>query len=872
MLIHYLLNEQVHKQICIYNKNLPLDDLKVLEKYGKIDMLYWYDDVRKDNYKHLLHDIECNNPIKCGSRSVEIAGGKKRTYPLYTYTSLCCSFDIETTSLYTTNIVDNMPDYYSAAYIMMFAINNKCILFNSWYDVRTFFNTLPKKLKFGKSDVLLTWVHNLDYETSYMKHRFNIDGGSFFGKSRQKPIKYLCEKHIYMHDSFSVTNSSLSKLAEMWKTKHQKAVGDLDYSIIRNSRGAMQLTDIELHYCSNDVFVLSDFAQKMYEFHTEHGFIPDTSTQILSKDIEKSAVLHMHEFLGEEKYNRLRERVDSDHDMLRYLHGEIYGYEYTINGVKRSVAGLVDCNMFTPYSSAGVPPPPWGYNDNGVIIYDFYQWLYRGGYAKSNARYTSDDIWLIDGVCEKIGGFDYTSSYPFVQIAFNFPMGKFVELKNIDIDSIHIEYDHPDFEKYRYIFIIEFHDIESTDDMALESDSKCVTYKPVIDNGRIRKAEKLTACLTDVDYALYKMYYKWDKKKTRVLKVWRAPAAPLPKYFLIPLCNAGVAKTKLKHVAGMEVEYLLSKGKFNSSYGLCCRQPIYINYFLDNSLTETGYKCTETTQQRFFGRKDKILHAVENDVESVEPLQPECIDNVDFKAAMKNSILSPFWGIWTSAFARFNLLYIDKQVSNDSEYYTSDILYNDTDSFYMKNPDKHMHIIEKWNTWAADRMKKRLNGEYPELLSLGQLDNIAMDDSHGETDHFVQFKTLGSKRYIKTYIDKKGKKHNKVTIAGLPKGIFENYCSRTKTDIYREFHDLQDFTIDSDDLDNTEKQKIGRKYHDKIVKINVNGEIMTEYSSCTLYNTTFKIKMNDVYMNLLKQYHMNEEGSKNYMKEVLCSD
>ena len=860
----------------VWHKDIPAKekDIDICERYGKADWVYKYKDAKQDNYKHLLRDVYLSGDIvKCGSRTVDL-GTTVRHYPLYTYTSLRCSFDIETTSVYTRNIVDGVEDWYSAMYIAMFAINNKCILCSSWHEVRELMLQLPKRLGLARSEVLLTWVHNLDYETSYIKHQVNIDGNTFFGKSRQKPIKYLAEGHIYMHDSYSVTNSSLAKLAEMWSCTHRKAVGDLDYSKIRNSAAIDTMTETEIGYCINDVYVLTDFAGRMFEFWQRYGYIPDTATQILSKDIQQQAIEHMRDFLGAETYDKYREKVDDDSEMLRYLHGKIYGYEYTINGLTRKVKGLVDCDHFTPYSSKQIPPPPEGLQDGDKRIYDFYQWLYRGGYAKSNARWTSEDSYLIDGLREPVEGRDYTSSYPFVQIVCNFPMSSFTEYKTTisEMQQLHLTYGNDDFEKWRHIFIVELYDVEAIDDMALESASKCTYHKAIIDNGRIRAAKRLTACLTDCDWHLYNLYYKYDAAKSRVLRAWRAKAAPLPDYYIIPICKAGVGKAKYKHVEGKEVEYLLAKGKFNTAYGLACKQPVYINYGYDNKLLPTGYSCTEGNTYKFFGHKEQIKHIVEGNDEVVEQLPHEVTNEIDFAKAMSSSILSPYWGIWTSAFARYNLLTICKQISDNSYAYTSDVIYCDTDSVYYREPDKHRCIFERWNKWVSKRVADRLHGKYPELLSLGSFDDVAADDSHGQATQYCRFKTLGSKRYIKSWHDKSGKLHTKVTIAGLPKGIFEQYCKRTGRDMYREFKDLQDFEINSQDMRPDDKHKIGRKYHDKLIKINVAGEIMTEYSCCTLYNTSFKISVDEVYTNLLENVHRHDDGGRELMNEVMKND
>lgn len=835
------------------------------------DYIYSFEECKADDFKAALEGIRKEgDKIRAGSRLVtyEDKSGRerRRVYPLWTYRSLRVSFDIETTTIYGRNIVDGVQDWYSAAYEMTITINDRAIICRRWSDVRTTWRRIVKRLGLTKSEVLLVWVHNLDYETSYYKHRADIDAGSFFGKSRQRPIKYLADGHLYFHDSFTVTGTSLKKLAEMYDCQHRKQDGEaFDYKKIRNS--STELSELEIYYCAYDGYVLTDFAGKMFDFYDKHGFIPDTSTQILSRDIEASAVLRMTSFMGEEKYNRLLDKAKDNKDMLRYLHGEIYGYEYTIAGAVRKVAGLIDPDMFTPYSSKGIPPPPQGLKDGGRRIYDWYTWLYRGGYAKSNARYTADEETYTRGLEELVEGWDYTSSYPFVQLAFNYPMGKFYEWSG-DPDELELDYDRPDFEEWRYIFVVDLRDVEAVDDMALESKSKCLSWGAIVDNGRIRSAARLVAALTDCDYALYKLYYKWDKTKSRILRAWRAKAAPLPEYFTEPLCAAGIAKAKYKHVKGKEVEYALAKGKFNSSYGLCCKQPVYINYQLANVVTPTGYETTESNIDRFAGHKMSVKHTV-GDGEAFEALPPEIVENVDFTKAMSKSILSPYWGIWCSAFARYNLLRICKQVSEGSFAYTSDVLYCDTDSVYIREPKKHRPIIARWNKWAAARMEERLAGKYPELLSLGQLDNIALDDSGGEVESFCNFKTLGSKRYLKSWRDKGGELHTKVTIAGLPKGIFEQYCKRTKTDIYEEFVDLQDFVIHSDDIpddaddrETTTKHKIGRKYHDKLVRINVGGEIMEEYSSCTLYETTFKIKLDDFYKSLVDNIHRYDDGGR----------
>lgn len=836
------------------------------------DYIYYYEDMTKADYKYIREYVgDLKERVKCGGRSYITETGDRKSRPLYTYTNFCCGFDIETSTVHTCNLRTGIKDWYSAMYVAQFSIRPSdkegCIgiRFRYWEHVREFFIKLPKLWRLGKSEVILTYVHNLDYETSYIKHRLNIDKDTFFGKSRQRPIKYLAEGHIYLHDSYSMTNMSLSKLAQTYQCKHQKAVGDIDHTKIRNCKSYLSRT--EEKYIFNDVFVLSDFAAQIYKLY-DH--IPDTATQILSDQVKRAAIALGESFVGSERWAKWIDQCSTDYELLKRIHGYIFGFEYRVNGLIHRVSGLVDPDHFTPYNREGLPPPVTGCQAGDKYIYDLYQWLYRGGIAKSNARYTSSPDYLIYGVQQRVAGWDYTSSYPFVMTAFNYPMGRFEQWTG-DIDSLQLDYDSPDFENYRYIIWVELYDVQSTNDYCIESVSKVQAEGVVEDNGRIYKAAKLTACLTDCDYILYRKYYKWDKERSKVLQIWRAKAAPLPEYLLRPLWEAGRKKQELKHVEGMETEYLLNKISFNTFYGLCCKQPVYNNYIFGNTLTAEGYVSSEIDRAAFFGLETITQHTVEKHIESLETFDPEDCKPEDFSSTTKGFILSPYWGIWTSAFARFNLLNIIYEVGEDSESFevgnrtvkTNDTIYCDTDSLYFINPYKHIWIIERWNKWVQGRVLSRLPEEYHSSLgTLGQFDNVALDDTHGYSDTFINFKTLGSKRYIKEMQYPKHKKI-KTTVAGLPKNALENFCKRTHRDIYREFDNLMDLTIDSSDLSTQDKVKLGRIYHDEVMEFYVAGERVTEYSSCTLYPVGFTLKMKPMYLAHLQYFTETVGGGKN---------
>lgn len=853
-------------------KELERTDLTKDPKH--IDYIWEYKELDRKMSQLKLSRLDTKTRHKLAKKQVIGEDDKPHNVWLEVCTKIYCAFDIETSTVFGVNIANGKEGYYSAMYCAMFGINDNCILFRTWGDVFAFFIKLPRLLKLSPCTVLLTWVHNLDYENSYIKHRFDIDMSTYFGKNKQHPIKYLLQNHFYMHDSYSVTNSSLAKLAEMYNTKHQKAVGDLDHNVKRNSSTVLDKT--QLGYCANDVFVLCDFAKVMFEeFLEKRGYIPDTATQILSKELQKNAVKYGEEFLGKRYQNILKNYEEKDHErmILKSIHGNIFGYEFTTkSGEIKQVKGIVDSHMFTPFDENEHQIPVEGKEIYGELYYDFYEWLFRGGYTKSNARYTSTNDIDVYGVQCPIWGFDYTSSYPFSQTIGNFPISAFreISISNSTLLSMKFEWGADDFEKYRHIFIISFYDLEAIDDFSLESESKAhIEGNRIIDNGRIHKADKITVCLTDCDFALYKLYYKWHDMK--IQKAWYAKAGKLPDYLLYTMWENGLKKATLKGVVGAEIEYMLSKQKFNSLFGLSCKQPVYVEYRLGNSVLATGYNTIEEVNYKWFGRSDRFKHNLWNYTEESFNEEDDTCKMIGFEDSVKNSILSPFWGIWTSAFSRFSLLSCMKKVSNESEWITNDVVYCDTDSMYMKNGEKHLQIISDWNLFAAERVKKVLPEGFEPLLTLGQFTNIAEEDSHGLQEYFYNFKTLGAKRYIKTYHTTKKRKHIKsiycktaVTVAGLPKGTLENFCKKNHLNIYEEFKDNMNFSIGDNPA---ELVKLARTYHDELVKVNIDGEIMTEYSSCTLYPNTYKLTMLPIYISYINGV-LENSGAKAYARGV----
>lgn len=89
----------------------------------------------------------------------------------------------------------------------------------------------------------------------------------------------------------------------------------------------------------------------------------------------------------------------------------------------------------------------------------------------------------------------------------------------------------------------------------------------VLNNGRVVSADEFYIAMTNVDYEVYKKFYKWDNKKFSVGRFYRYKAGYLPREFVDCILTFYEDKTKLKGVIGKESEYLHGKENVNSCYG-----------------------------------------------------------------------------------------------------------------------------------------------------------------------------------------------------------------------------------------------------------------------------------------------------------------
>lgn len=266
------------------------------------------------------------------------------------YINLALSFDIETTSLYRNK--KNHDDYLSNEvlhkldrkkqceyekiafmYIWQFAFKNYEIIGRDWQSFEFLISLLEKKFntEYKKKHVVI-YVHNLGYEFQFIKNRFNfID---VFAIKERKPIKAITDKGIEFRCSYLLSGYSLATLANNLNShKIKKLVGDLDYSLIRNSK--TELNDIELQYCINDILIVKYYIEECINRFGDISKIPNTQTGIVRKYVRKYTLTSKNYY-----YHIQRMKLDSESfKALRrafqggYTHGNIDYIGKTIKNV-----------------------------------------------------------------------------------------------------------------------------------------------------------------------------------------------------------------------------------------------------------------------------------------------------------------------------------------------------------------------------------------------------------------------------------------------------------------------------------------------------------------------------------------------------------
>lgn len=292
--------------------------------------------------------------------------GKKITKKSKPYINIGAGFDCETSQFADHNLYEKKSKEYKNAlksfvYIWQFSVGNDIYLCRDFSLLEDFLNDLDTACNTHANATLIVWDANINYEYSYFKPIFRDRITACFARSKSDILTFSYGSHLEFRECIGVFGSSLDDIAKKHTTT-QKLTGDIDYNLIRTPK--TPLTTTEIHYCINDVAILSELTAHAHsEYTLKHKKIPLTQTGIVRSEISDAyAPFHM------------REKI----------------YETT----RKLIGTQTEYNTFRKY-------------------------VYSGGLTHSNYFY-------VGKITHNIKCKDLTSAYPWALNAFSYPAGELV--------------------------------------------------------------------------------------------------------------------------------------------------------------------------------------------------------------------------------------------------------------------------------------------------------------------------------------------------------------------------------------------------------------------------------------------------------------
>ena len=374
--------------------------------------------------------------------------------------------------------------------------------------------------------------------------------------------------------------------------------------------------------------------------------------------------------------------------------------------------------------------------------YQLLSECFRGGNTHANRYYANITI----GEYETVKSADRSSSYPEVLINHLYPISNFVMQPGpMAFDKFMNYMDH----NRATIFRVKLWNVRLKDPYwgaPYLSRHKCRMLQcgtNDIDNGRVLRAAYLETSFTDVDFRIF--IDEYDADQIDVFDVATARYGKLPSKLLDVVRDYYVRKTALKDVAGSEILYVKSKNKLNSIYGMMAQNPV------KHSIKEIGNEPVDhvVDDYNFYRIADGFAKCMVGDTSGYAEVDED--DNEILVNYNRRAFLCYQWGVWTTAWARYEL----EEGLKLAHAAGAAFVYADTDSV------KYIGDID-WGKY--NEQKKRLsrkNGAFADDIH-GTRHYMGVYEFEGE---YKQFRTLGAKKYA--YVTADDKLH--ITIAGVGK-------------------------------------------------------------------------------------------------------
>lgn len=664
------------------------------------------------------------------------------------YNNVVTAFDIETTTIEGTDLPFDPFDgrTFGFMYVWMFAVDEWDVCVGRTWEEFVTFREILLDSIHGK---IVTYSHNLAFEFQNMRN-FLPYPEKVFARNVREPV-YVDYGDQEFRCSYILTNMSLDKFLKNSRgvTVFKANGEDFDYRVLRYPDTPLNMR--EWDYAIRDVVgLVQGIKSQLKEYDDTLATIPYTSTGYVRRDyLEKCK---------EDKENQRR--------------------------VKRTTLDR------------------W--------TYGLAEEAKRGGVAGSNALYTDE---ILEGVFSR----DKKSSYPYQMLTKYFPDGRFMYRD--------VRWGSEAFEKYINtmccIMYVKFPEIRSHSVSPVPYISKSLCkfrgvsnedpeYEPVVGNGKLYYGKDVYMAITEIDYKIIEMCYRFDKME--ILKFMVAPRGMLSRAFRKHLADMFQTKTELE--TGDKYIYNKYKNKINASFGMMLTAIIH----------------------------PEILYQVaEKDVWKEVDVKDEDIE-YELKKHYRNirTFLSYQDGVYVTAHGRWDLyegIYIPK----------NDTVAVDTDSVKFIG-EEHNAGFEKINKKIIEKAESFDIKPYAVVNGKKTYLGVWEEDAVYST-----FRTLGAKKYAYTLakeVDESGNAPLHVTVSGLNKESGARYLD-SHGGIER-FCDGMEIPA-RDENDNRASGRTASSYIDLVepVKINVNGHDVVVGSNVGVLEVPYTIGVTGEWMRVM---------------------
>lgn len=448
--------------------------------------------------------------------------------------------------------------------------------------------------------------------------------------------------------------------------------------------------------------------------------------------------------------------------------------------------------------------------------YDVYEELkeaFRGGNTHANRYFSGEHL------TGTIHSADRSSSYPAVICNREYPMSKFEKVVNNTVSNV-IKL--MDVHKRAILARVQITGVKLKNKFwgcPYISLSKCRNITgEVLDNGRVLSADYLEITVTDVDLRI--IFDEYEFNKIMFYDVYSARYGKIPQVIIDKVIEYYQKKTSLKGVAGMEYYYMKNKNLLNSIYGMMVQDLVKLLIIYTNGADEgsTGEFVIDETES-----PNEIL-----------------------KKAEKKGFLNYAWGVWVTAWARYELERGIKLVHDSG----ADFIYCDTDSV------KYMGDVD-WTDYNNEKITESMNSGSHATDPKGNEHYMGVFEAEHDMTEFI---TMGAKKYA--YIDASDGKLT-ITVAGVGKksGAKELLKSAEKDNIpvLDEFREGYTF-IEAGGLEAVYNDK---PYTSDIpLALNEETRAIEMTSNVTLRPSTYTLGLTNEYRELLEglDYENGDDG------------